>query len=585
MTTAIQPPLLTINKNLSGIDVLKDKTNLMTRVIPRGSGSPPSEVTLSTPQYWPSAQILEVDRITTNSVYFKLPNPYSSYAGFTKDGDPLPAGYYVGRNDVTAYNLAPNGFTDLTPSNHPWPGSTGSNMEGAISAPTNAMAVVFHMAGNWRPYAVSFQLQRIIANQITWATQPNFRVGLYSVIGTKDVIHPGAPDPFQLGGFAAPYQGPHVWCYGNLLSIDSKLPQWYTFPMQTNEYGEGWFAWVIEPYPTTNKQWSANDYLGFGASASREGGDDTIYSCLAVNGTTPNNWWVPYPGQTDPYAEQIAFQLWVTDHDVTSTFTQSNNTYPGRYVACPAADYVGGEPYIFHYMHAPYLINWDAEDQYGKYEGTWKNDTITTQSALMVAGAQYLTAVSEPTMTISLSAVDLYNIDPIKNWGEELYLGGTVRVIDDMMGLDETCMITKIAKSDLTLPAQIDTLTLNNIHANTQKLLAQVAAREKKNQAYMTGITVDTPYTASGAASTSSAATMQFNVRALTQLVHEVRLTVNPQDQTKPFTVVVDGQPIGGSSPTVFAGCSDLDIINYCATAHNGQVTPGPHTVAITVLS
>ena len=469
----MQPPLMTINKNLSGISVLKDKTNLMTRVVPRGSGSPPSEVTLSTPAYWPSAQILTVDRVANDKVYFTLPNPYSSYAGFTKDGDPLPTGYYMGRNDVMLYNLPASGNTSIA-----------FTSGGSISSPDNAVAVVFHVTAPYHPYAVSLQLQRIIEHPITWTTQPNFRVGLYSTTGTTDVIHPGAPEPFQLGGFAAPYQGPFSWCYGNMLSINSELPQWYNFFLQSNKYGSvgvsNWHAIVIQPYPTTNKQWSHNDYLAFGASASREGGADNIYSALGVNGVAPNNWQIPapIPDNYDPYGEQLAFKLWVTGTDVTSQFKQSNNKYPGRYVSCPASDYVDSEPYIFHYMHSPYLINWDAEDKYGKYEGTWKNDAITTQSALMVAGAQYLTAVSEPTMTISLSAVDLYNIDPEKNWAEELVVAGTVRVIDDLMELDELCMITEIERQDLTQPHKIDTLTLNNIHINTQKLLAQVAARE-----------------------------------------------------------------------------------------------------------
>ena len=125
-------------------------------------------------------------------------------------------------------------------------------------------------------------------------------------------------------------------------------------------------------------------------------------------------------------------------------------------------------------------------------------------------------------------------------------------------------------------------LTLNNIHINTQKLLAQVAAREKKNQAYMTGSTVDTPYTTSGGASVSSPASMQFYVRALTQLVHEVRLTVSPQDETAAFTIAVDGHPVGGSTAMIYSGFADVDVISYCTTAHNGQVTPGLHTVTIT---
>ena len=111
-----QPPILTIGKNLNGVDVLKDKTNIITKLYPRGTGSPPSELTLDSPQYWPAAQALNVAWVdSAGSAYFTLPNPYSTYAGFTKSGDPLPSGYYVGFGSYDFVNLTEKGNTTLAP--------------------------------------------------------------------------------------------------------------------------------------------------------------------------------------------------------------------------------------------------------------------------------------------------------------------------------------------------------------------------------------------------------------------------------------------------------------------------------------
>ena len=194
-------------------------------------------------------------------------------------------------------------------------------------------------------------------------------------------------------------------------------------------------------------------------------------------------------------------------------------------------------------MHSPYLINWDAYKKYGKYEGTLKDDTITTQAGLMAAGGQYLASVSEPSMTISLGAVDLYAIDPEKNWAEELTVGGEVRVIDDVIGLDEECIITKIDKTDLTQPHTIDTLTLNNVHINAQKLLAQIATREKKIHGYMQGQTVESPQVMAQAGDASTPVYMALSIRDVTTLTHGVKLSILPPG-TSTFKIVIDGKSV-----------------------------------------
>ena len=249
----------------------------------------------------------------------------------------------------------------------------------------------------------------------------------------------------------------------------------------------------------------------------------------------------------------------------------------GRMVKTPIGNYVAGQPYIFHYLHTPYMIAWDAYDQFGKIEGTYKDDSVTTQNALYLAAQQYLMSASQPIMTISLSAADLYEMDPEKNWAEELYVTGLVRVIDDVLGFDADCLITKIEKQDLTQPHQIDTLTLNNVHLSAQKLMAQLSKTSQRTPKYLQGQTVETPYTTAGSASSGSPAEMTFSIRGTTTLTHSVKLTI---DAPGAFTLAVDGNSVGGGM--VFQGMSEIDVVDYLTKAHNGQPTPGVHTVTVT---
>ena len=540
-----QPPILTIGKNLSGIDVLKDKTNLITKLYPRGTGSPPSELTFDNPQYWPAAQNLVLDHTdSAGSAYFTLPNAYSTYAGFTKAADQLPGGYYVSRGTYNFFTLAGKGNTTLAPD--PTTGQA-PNTAGFIQNSSDAIAIVFYVPFAFRPYSATFQLQRIMNSPYTqWTTQPRFVVGLYSTTPTVSIT--GSTNvASQLPGFYIPYQGPLVWCYGNLLSINPTVPQWYRFPLQTNQYPAGWYAVVVMPYPTSNAQWGPYDYLAFGGSPAGGASTGTYVTWADSKGVTPKSWWCPSPGESTPWAHQIACNLAITDVDCTSKFLQADLGQPGRYLFCRVSDRPSGGwsayQWVFHYMHSPYLINWDAYTKYGKYEGTLKDDTITTQAGLIATGSQYLASVSEPSMTISLGAVDLYAIDPEKNWAEELTVGGAVRVIDDLIGLDEECIITKIDKNDLTQPHTIDTLTLNNIHINAQRLLAQIATREKKIHGYMQGTTVESPQASVQSGDTSTPAYMALSIRDVTTLVHGVKLSILPPGNGT-FKMVIDGNPV-----------------------------------------
>ncbi len=567
-----------MEKNLTGIDVLEDNSSLITRLYPRGSGSTPSELCLDNPAYFPAAQNLVFDHASGEAAYFRLPNPYSAYNGYTGDGQHLPTGYAVYRDTTLAYDLEPLGTTTLAPD------STGGNphtSNGFLIGPQFAVAQMFHMSGTWAIYSVSLQLQRIIgggnngAPQTTptqWTTQPKFIVALYSAIPSSAVSV--GKMPTQVVGYHVPYQGPLCWCYGNLLSIDSTAPQWYEFPFQVQpNTWTGWVAIVVMPYPTSNKQWSLNDYLAFGGSAPLTSSSNT-FNTICGHGVTAKNWEVPVSGYSTPFGAQMAFKLRVVETDVTSQFYQAYDQYPGRFVETPIENYVPNSQYVFHYQHAPYLTDWDAYQAYGKFEGTYKDDTLTTQAALLAAGSQYLSSYSQPTMTISLGAVDLYEIDPNVNWDDELTVGGTVMIRDGDLDLEQECIITKMVKMDLTKPHQIDTLEMNNIHMTTQGYMAQLGGSANKVRKYQQGQTVETPYPAAVAATSTSPGTMTFSIRDVTTLAQDVRLTV---DTPGSFTLTVDGTPLGQT----FAGYSNVDIMAYLKQSHNGQPTTGEHTVTV----
>ena len=522
--------LMNVGKNLNGLDIKNDYQGLCTKCYLRGAGSGDSELGLDNPQYWPAAQNIVLSHETAGAAYFQLPNPYSVYNGYTGDGQHLPSGFYVGRGTYDVYNLP---YAPLS-----------STVFGHSLTATTAIAEMFYMSGSWRPFSVSLWLQRMLkAPGTQWTTQPRFIVGLYSTQPSVDVTGT------QKVGYYVPYQGPLVWCYGNLLSISTN-GAWYDFPLQTNLYPEGWYAIVITPYPTSNKQWGTigqtvvNDYLFVGGSPARPSGS-LSYAEYTESGISQKAWamWT-----ASPLNWQLAFQLRVIETDVTSSFYQAYDEYPGRYIMSPQNQQATIAPngwsayqWVFHYQHAPYIVNWPAYQQYGKWEGVFKDDSLTTQAALLTAGSQHIGTVSQPVETISLSAVDLYDFDPITYSGDELTYGGTVRITDEVLGIDETCIITKIAKNDLTQPHVVDTLTLNNVHLSASKLMAQLGKGIQRYPKYVPGATVETPYTIAGASSSDTPAQMTFTIRDSTTLTHSVRLTVDTPGE---FQIDVDGNPV-----------------------------------------
>ena len=547
---------MTIGKNLSGIDVKYDYSSLITKLYPRGAGSAPSELTLNNPPWYPSGDLSQLvfDHSDGSHAHFRLAGDYSAYVGDPDYGDgwPINSTFYIGRGLSTAFNAQPSApLTSL--------GIVGNTQ-------TPVAEVVYLPAG--RVYDVSFLLKRyMVAPAPTWPAQPRFIVGLYSTTNVTDetgtLIH-------------APYQGPLTWCYGSLFSI-STTPTWYSFPLQSAAYPAGWYAVVLSVYNGVdswdkinkgNGGWS--DYLAVYMAPVASG----YYGLQSGGGVTPNAWWaIRAPGATKQPQKSFAFQLRIVTTDVSNQFTMSGKD-PGRMVKTPISDYVPGQPYIFHYQHTPHMIAWDAYDQFGKIEGTYKDDSTTTQNALYLAGQQYLMSASQPIMTISLSAADLYDLDPVKNWAEELTVGGLVRVIDDVLGLDAECVVTKIEKQDLTQPHQIDTLTLNNVHVSAQKLMAQLSKASQRSPKYLQGQTVETPYTTAGSASSGSPAQMMFSIRSGTTLTHSVKLSV---DAPGSFQISVDGNAVG----SVFTGMNEIDVTDQLTKAHNGQPTPGVHTVTV----
>jgi hypothetical protein len=578
---------MTIGKNLSGIDMKRDKSQLVTKLYPRGSGSTPSELCLNNPAYWPSAQELELYETDNGWAYFHLPKingqyEYQVYDGWTAVGAALPKKGAVTSNGTTITDNFAVGKGLAMPYTLPSTG-TDTAVEEVMGTSSMAMAQIFYMSnlvtGNstqFRIYDVALQLQRVTHTAVAWPLQPRFIVGLYST--TPSVAANGAV------GYRVPYQGPLVWCYGNLFSI-STTPTWYHFPMQTSAFPSGYYAIVITPYAGT-ASWDkvnpspqhVNDGLAFGIGPAKTSKTASCYAAQSRAGITQVSWLLNTAG--GPYASQYAFQIRTIATDLTSKFQQSDVVHPGRQIKCPLADYDSSAPYIFHFQHAPYMQAWDAYDSYGKFEGTFKDDALTTQNALINAGAQYLTANSQPMYTVSLSAADLYDLDPVKNWAEELTIGGAVTVIDDRIldnygnPLQLTAIITKIEKQDLTQPHTLDTLTLDNVHLSAHKMMAQLGKASQRGPKYLQGQTVETPYPGAVAATSTSPGTMKFSIRAGTTLTQAVRLTV---DTPSAFTLKVDGTALGQT----FSGYYNVDIMQYLTQSHTGQPTPGEHTVEV----
>jgi len=130
--------------------------------------------------------------------------------------------------------------------------------------------------------------------------------------------------------------------------------------------------------------------------------------------------------------------------------------------------------------------------------------------------------------------------------------------MDDVLGINTRCTITKINKPNLNHPHEIN-IQLDNVHMNAQKMLANLSNKQLTAPKYAGGQTVSTPFSVSAQADTATAAELYFDIREVSDLVHSVKLSVVPSplqvasssgvttgDTTaRTYAVKIDGYYIG----------------------------------------
>ena len=419
-------PILALEKDISNIYAQTDFSTVVTQAEPRGIGQKPAELRFDNPNYYPSAQTLKLYATDSNMAYFRLPGNYNVYNGYTTAGKPLPSTMLVGTGLKTSGEIYPtlqaNTATDYSgfPPPQPYDGMPiGQNS-------LAGHAIVFYVDAATRFTDANFLLYKKPA--ATAGQKPHqFLVGLYSVIDVK--------------GAYLPYQGPLVWYIGDFDQITPNAWAWYSFPMQQALLKPGYYALVISVYPTTGANWEG-DILWVGFQMTHTMDPPTPYPGMWASALNPaysagSNYknWGSSAGFPDQYIERPAFILNQITTNLTSIFQQSNDPTPGLQVKMPIKNYSPNTQYYIHYLQAPWVVEWDAYQAVGKVEGTFKSDTLSSHDALFNAACNYLDGVSTPLFTISLSALDLYELDPQKNWGEELRLGTTVMILDPELNL------------------------------------------------------------------------------------------------------------------------------------------------------
>ena len=559
------------------MDVLYDYSPIVTKLYPRGTGSAPSEMTLSAPSYYLPLQQLPKPTFMDNYSYFTVPGgDYTAYDGFTGGTSPRGAGMIIGQNKSTITS-----FTEWTPTpTNPNTGSlpAGDAVLGAGSYTggqnqVSAQPFVVPIGGAqlsdirmllWRDSNGSLTPQEITAI----GQGPKFVVGVYTSIANKE------------GNFV-PYQGPLVWYTGDLYSIGSDNFRWYTFPMQGALIPAGYYWVVLSVYPTT-AVWDT-DFLWWGGynDPNRHG-----YAAWSLTGIKQNAWFLASTISNIAHLN-LDFVVNRTAADVTDGFFLVDE----RTIGCYTEFYDPKSNYYIHYKLAPYLTAWDSVDAYGSIEGTYKDDTITTQDALLKSGTQYLTSVAQPVLTWSVGVIDLYDLNPTKNWSEELQLGTNVIVQDEKLGITQECMISKLQKTNLDTPHDIQ-ITLDTILKNTPRLLAETMGTQLDKSKYQGGQTVASPFNVTTQADSANPAWLEFEIRPTTTHVQSLEFSLNAQpfqaagsgglttqassDMANSFTIEVDGVPT-----SIGSVCSSLDIIPYVTKNHQGQPTPGWHYVKI----
>ena len=522
-------PILTIEKNLSNIYAQTDFSTVVTQCEPRGIGQKPAELRFNNPNYYPNAQALQLYTTDTSWAYFRLQSPYV-YANATYSGQPLPSTMLVGTGLTDFCNISPTLQADST---YPDP-----NMGESPPAPYDGQPIgrddfaghglVFKLNANTRFTDASFFLYKKPAATAGQKAH-QFLVGIYYIQNTPDAA---------LNEYV-PSQGPLVWYIGDLDQIQPDTWAWYTFPLQQAAISHtpwDWYALVISVYPTTGANWEG-DILWVGFKMTNvEPTQNTPYQFMwtfAGNpaysaGSNVKNWASAAMAAKAPGAmSRPACVLHSITTDLTSEFQQSLNACPGWQLKMPIAKYSPTSQYWAHYQQAPWLIDWEAYSTMGKVEGTYKSDTLSSHDALFNAGANYLSTVSNPTYTISLSALDLYDLDPQKNWAEELRLGTTVMVLDAELNIQEQCLVTKITKDNLEQPHDIQ-IELNSLYATAARSMANINQSSITYPKYLSGQTVSAPYIMSGACTDTTPASLYFEIKEGSTLVPSVTISINP---------------------------------------------------------
>jgi hypothetical protein len=605
-----QPPIITIGKNATGVDVQSDYSSIITKLYPRGAGSAPGELTLNSPPYFQPMVRLKNPTIVDQYVYFSVEpdNEYVSYNNFEMGVSPRSAGMLIGRGRK---NLG--AYTAWNPVAH---GADAAAQAGTSDPPWDLPATVggYASAGGTRNEAAAqmFNIPQGGA-QITdislllWRIDPSKTKGLVNQSDlleyTRLIEETGGAIKFCVGiynsikqdktGVLEPYQGPLLWYVGDFFSIASDNFRWYNFPLQGAWLATGSYWVVISLYPSSV---AFSNYLGgleCGGyfTTTNPGFDNESDTQTGIK----HNAWAPAGRyeKTSTYENKHGYyNLDVIINEINTDVTDQFFFVDEKTIGIIASNYIPTDEYYVAYPLAPWLSNQDAIDKYGMIEGTYKDDTATSQDALLKSGTQYLTKVSQPILSWSVGVVDLYDLNPTINWSEELKLGTNVLVMDEKLGVNELCMISKLQKTNLDTPHDIQ-LTLDAIYKNTPRLLAETMGDLQDKPKYEGGQVVATPYTLTTQADTNNPAWFEFEIRPSTTRVHSVEFSLNSQ----PFQAAGTGGlttgsatsasghviEIDGTTVNSLSGeCGSIDILPFLTLNHAGTPTPGWHYIKVT---
>jgi len=602
-----QPPIITIGKNATGVDVQSDYSSIITKLYPRGAGSAPGELTLNSPPYFQPMVRLKNPTIVDQYVYFSVEpdNEYVSYNNFEMGVSPRSAGMLIGRGRKQL-----GAYTDWIPVAN---GLAADAMQENPSDPNRYDLPAWvggwsNTTGTWNYAAAQmFNIPQGGA-QITdislllWRYDPS-KNPVKGLVNQTDLLEytrlieqTGGAIKFCVGiynsvkqdkrGVLEPYQGPLLWYVGDFFSIASDNFRWYNFPLQGAWLATGTYWVVMSLYPSSV---AFSDYSG-----SLEWGGiwrktNPGFSAAALTSAgIKHNAWEVYTGPPATGYYNLDTIINEINTDVTDQFFFVDE----KTIGIIASNYIPTDEYYVAYPLAPWLSNQDAIDKYGMIEGTYKDDTATSQDALLKSGTQYLTKVSQPILSWSVGVVDLYDLNPTINWSEELKLGTNVLVMDEKLGVNELCMISKLQKTNLDTPHDIQ-LTLDAIYKNTPRLLAETMGDLQDKPKYEGGQVVATPYTLTTQADTNNPAWFEFEIRPSTTRVHSVEFSLNSQ----PFQAAGTGGlttgsatsasghviEIDGTTVNSLSGeCGSMDILPFLTLNHAGTPTPGWHYIKVT---